>query len=808
MDAVQEKENERKALEQAALAEFLASQGIQAAPAAATEAAGNAEGNEGLSSERTSRASPPLGKLVSLLLVVGLIALGVYMFCGAAGGGARRRRTHGRRKSEAAPEVAEVKVEVPKLSPPAPFTLKDNIVPIEISEYAGYAGLIAANGGLEPNENSVFFKKHGFKVKLTISEDENWSELNEGKIAASVTTADVLAVYGRQLHAVVPAQIGFSRGADGARRAQRHQADQRRSRARSSRRRSSPRSTSSSATWRRKPGSAINDARPASTRRRIPNSVNLVYTEDGFGAGDLFLSDLKSGKNRLAGCVTWEPKVSEVVERQRRQGARAHDQPQSADHRRRARSCTAASPSSSRRSSRAWCRACSKATAWCATTRTQYLDVIGRAFKWTRDETQASSRRCTCRTCRRTSRSSPARSTRPAASAASTSRRCSPTAATSIKDPPDADRFVDLKHLQALEKAGAVQGPEVAIAPIRIGGDASLEANPLLSKDIRFLFEPNSSTLDMSNQENLKNLEAIKKLLQVSPGSTLLLRGHVDNALVERFRKQGGEAYVRTQALRAMELSKTARRRDPAAARREATASTPKRIDTVGRGWEEPVGADSDRTGASKCSGSRWSEPSRARDSGLGTSNSAQIHESPILRPESRVPSSFTTEQHAQLYAQLYRRTAGRRHHAPRDAAALARRGRRPAAQRAARRRSRRRRPPGRVVVIGAGFSGLAAAYELSSAGYDVTVVEARNRVGGRVVSFSDMVPGKNVEGGGELIGSNHPTWVAYAKQFKLEFLDVTEERRRGADRARTASGCRRRGRGALGGDGEGLRTT
>ena len=38
----------------------------------------------------------------------------------------------------------------------------------------------------------------------------------------------------------------------------------------------------------------------------------------------------------------------------------------------------------------------------------------------------------------------------------------------------------------------------------------------------------------------------------------------------------------------------------------------------------------------------------------------------------------------------------------------------------------------GRVVVIGAGFSGLAAAYELSKAGYDVTVAEARNRVGGR----------------------------------------------------------------------------
>jgi monoamine oxidase len=89
---------------------------------------------------------------------------------------------------------------------------------------------------------------------------------------------------------------------------------------------------------------------------------------------------------------------------------------------------------------------------------------------------------------------------------------------------------------------------------------------------------------------------------------------------------------------------------------------------------------------------------------------------------------------------------------------------------------ARPRAAAGRVVVIGGGFSGLAAAYELSRAGYDVTVAEARNRVGGRVISFSDLVVGKNVEGGGELIGSNHPAWVGYAKQFKLEFLDVSEE--------------------------------
>jgi monoamine oxidase len=81
-----------------------------------------------------------------------------------------------------------------------------------------------------------------------------------------------------------------------------------------------------------------------------------------------------------------------------------------------------------------------------------------------------------------------------------------------------------------------------------------------------------------------------------------------------------------------------------------------------------------------------------------------------------------------------------------------------------------------RVLVVGGGFGGLSAALALADAGASVTVLEARARLGGRVLTFSDFTPGKTVEGGGELIGANHPTWVRLASRFGLEMLDVTEE--------------------------------
>ncbi|MFT3787449.1 MAG: FAD-dependent oxidoreductase [Tepidisphaeraceae bacterium] len=80
-----------------------------------------------------------------------------------------------------------------------------------------------------------------------------------------------------------------------------------------------------------------------------------------------------------------------------------------------------------------------------------------------------------------------------------------------------------------------------------------------------------------------------------------------------------------------------------------------------------------------------------------------------------------------------------------------------------------------RVTVIGAGFSGLTCAYELASAGAEVTVLESRGRVGGRVVTLRDVLPSRTVEGGGEWIGTNHPHWMAYMEKFGLKLREASD---------------------------------
>src|SRR5664279_4834996 len=72
-----------------------------------------------------------------------------------------------------------------------------------------------------------------------------------------------------------------------------------------------------------------------------------------------------------------------------------------------------------------------------------------------------------------------------------------------------------------------------------------------------------------------------------------------------------------------------------------------------------------------------------------------------------------------------------------------------------------------RVAVVGAGLAGLACAVDLVRADIDVTVYEARDRVGGRV--WSDVMPdGSPFERGGEFIETGYDHMLRRAAEYGL----------------------------------------
>jgi monoamine oxidase len=76
-------------------------------------------------------------------------------------------------------------------------------------------------------------------------------------------------------------------------------------------------------------------------------------------------------------------------------------------------------------------------------------------------------------------------------------------------------------------------------------------------------------------------------------------------------------------------------------------------------------------------------------------------------------------------------------------------------------------------VVVGAGLSGLAAAHALRRADWDVTVLEARDRVGGRVFSYSfPERPDLVCELGGEWVGASHERLQSLCREFGVALKD------------------------------------
>ena len=76
------------------------------------------------------------------------------------------------------------------------------------------------------------------------------------------------------------------------------------------------------------------------------------------------------------------------------------------------------------------------------------------------------------------------------------------------------------------------------------------------------------------------------------------------------------------------------------------------------------------------------------------------------------------------------------------------------------------------AVVIGAGLAGLTASLHLQDHGIDAQVIEAQDRVGGRVHSMRQL--GSNTEAGGTYIGAGYRYVIGAAKRYGVNLIDVT----------------------------------
>jgi len=79
-----------------------------------------------------------------------------------------------------------------------------------------------------------------------------------------------------------------------------------------------------------------------------------------------------------------------------------------------------------------------------------------------------------------------------------------------------------------------------------------------------------------------------------------------------------------------------------------------------------------------------------------------------------------------------------------------------------------------RVAIVGAGIAGLTAAWALKKGGVTADVYEAAERVGGRMMTATNLLaPAQTTDLGGEFIDSVHTDLLDLAKELGIELLDT-----------------------------------
>ena len=525
--------------------------------------------------------------VVCLVIAAGLIVFKFYPQASKPAGGPAAPEKPAKAGAYASDKIVEPS-EIPNLGIASPYKMNGDTIDVELSVWPGYAPLIVANGGLSPNPDSFFFKKYGFKLKIVLSEGEaeSWQALNSGKTAVSATTVDVLSLYGSQLRVEAPIQLDFSRGGDGilvskeittinqlkgriVTVAQFTESD------------FFIRFLAQEAGLKVKPLKGIADPPD-------PESVNLLFTESAFDAADVFVESVTRGDKLISGAMTWSPKTVEIpadLPDKVRLLATNRNMLIIAD----ILVVNAGFAKESPKVVRGLVEGILTGVDMINRDPQNTLPIAAKAFNMPVEELKKSIQEVHL--------SNHVENLQFFSTEAGQTGNFNELYYTAvyaygkevIANPIAPEKLVNRSHLDAIAQEGLFAGQTVGLGPIKTAEKTEvLERNPLLTKQIRFMFQPNSAELDLADQSNQQALTDLTNLLKVMPGSYILLRGHLDNTKIAEFQAKG-EAYFRKMSVRAVEQSKLRAESVKAAMLKASPGIEVTRLDTEGRGWDEPL---------------------------------------------------------------------------------------------------------------------------------------------------------------------------------------------------------------------------
>ncbi len=267
--------------------------------------------------EEGSAKLTPLGKLLSVLLILGLFGIGGYIVYKR---GLAPSPGKGGAVSEApeteAPDTAGVTTVkeykyVPAERLPAvkgvsqyKWSETEKVLKFSYNVWAGWLPVIAANHGTKPNPESIFFKKYGFKVQMDLMDDPVVARdaFAAGEVHTLWGTVDMLVLMAPELvkdsrtAPRIMQQIDWSNGGDGIVV------------------RSSIKSVSDLK------GKTVTFARNSPSEYYLtslllsagmrPADIKVKYTATAFEAAAAFVADKK-----VDACVSWAPDIYKIPER-------------------------------------------------------------------------------------------------------------------------------------------------------------------------------------------------------------------------------------------------------------------------------------------------------------------------------------------------------------------------------------------------------------------------------------------------------------------------------------------------------------